>query len=74
MRLYFYPKLVYNLHDYISFSSTTPANYGTKKTLHRSVRIHGYKHLLVISCSQNLDSFIVLVMRFFLYRRSILIR
>ncbi|PEP89735.1 aspartyl-phosphate phosphatase Spo0E family protein [Bacillus toyonensis] len=35
-----------------------------KKKLHRLVRIHGYKHPFVISCSQELDQLVVLVMRY----------
>ncbi|OPA11689.1 aspartyl-phosphate phosphatase Spo0E family protein [Bacillus cereus] len=35
-----------------------------KQKLNRLVRIHGYKHPLVLSCSQELDQLVVLVMRY----------
>ncbi|PEL93995.1 Spo0E family sporulation regulatory protein-aspartic acid phosphatase [Bacillus cereus] len=34
-----------------------------KQILNRLVRMHGYNHPLVISCSQELDQLVVLVMR-----------
>ncbi|WP_144641524.1 aspartyl-phosphate phosphatase Spo0E family protein [Bacillus cereus] len=35
-----------------------------KKKLHQLVRMHGYKHPFVLSCSKELDQLVVLVMRY----------